>query len=364
MQLRAEQLAAHLANAQARSTSALASLYVIHGDEPLLALEAADAIRAAARAQGCDEREVLTVERGFDWGELAQAGASRSLFGGRKIIELRIASGKPGIQGSTALLAMCERLARAPSGSTRLGEENVTLVSVPRLRKDEQNARWFLALAGAGVVVDIYPIERARLPEWIATRLARQGQRATPEALGYLADRVEGNLLAAYQEVQKLGLLLPKGEVSVEQLSGAIANVTRYDAHDCSAALLAGDMGRYVRVLDGLRGEGESPVFILWALTEELRALVRIQQGQTAGRTIDQLLRENRVWGTRQALMKTALARHASAALERALLHAARIDRASKGVGPGEPWDEFISLGLELLRESKNPIGEAARARL
>jgi len=342
MQLRAEQLEAQL-------SKSLASVYVVHGDEPLLALEAADAIRAAARRQGCDEREVLSVERGFDWSELTQAGASQSLFGGRKIIELRIPSGKPGTQGAAAITAYCERL----------GKENVTLVSVPRLRKDDQNSRWFLALAGAGVVVDIYPVDRARLPDWIGARLARQGQRASQEALGFLADRVEGNLLAAYQEVQKLGLLLRKGELTAEQVSDAVANVARYDAYDCSAALLAGNMARYVRVLDGLRGEGESPVFILWALAEELRALARIQQGVEAGRSIDQLLRENRVWGERQGLMKAASKRHARPALERALVHAARIDRASKGAGPGEPWDEFISLGLELLNESK---GKATRA--
>ena len=235
---------------------------------------------------------------------------------------------------------------------------------MPRLRKDDQNSRWFLALAGAGVVVDIYPVERARLPDWIGARLARQGQRAAPEALGFLADRVEGNLLAAFQEVQKLGLLLPKGELSVEQVSEAVANVARYDAYDCSAALLAGNMTRYVRVLDGLRGEGESPVFVLWALAEELRALARILQGLEAGRAIEQLLRENRVWGERQGPMKSAAKRYKHAALERALVHAARIDRASKGAGPGEPWDEFILLGLELLRESKDPSSknEATRA--
>jgi DNA polymerase-3 subunit delta len=330
--LRAEQLETHL-------SKSLASVYVIHGDEPLLALESADAIRAAARKKGCEEREVFTAERGFDWSELVQAGASKSLFGGRKIIEIRMPSGKPGTQGAAAIQAYCERL----------GKENVTLVTVPRLRKDEQNSRWFLALAGAGIVVDVYPVERARLPEWIGARLARQGQRASPEALGFLADRVEGNLLAAHQEVQKLGLLLPKGDLSAEQVNEAVANVARYDAYDCAAALLAGDAARYVRVLDGLRGEGESPVFILWALAEELRALQRIQQGLEAGRQIEQLLRENRVWGERQAPVRAAAKRYPRAALERALAHAARIDRATKGVGPGAPWDEFISLGLELL---------------
>ena len=347
MQLRAEQLEAHLSNALARSSQFLAPVYLIHGDEPLLALESADAIRAAARKKGCEEREVFTAERGFDWSELTQAGASRSLFGGRKIVELRIPTGKPGTQGAAAIQTYCQRLAG----------DNVTVVTVPRLRRDDQNSRWFQALSGASVVIDIYPVERARLPDWIAARLARQGQRASPEALGFLADRVEGNLLAAHQEVQKLGLLLPKGELSAEQVNEAVANVARYDAKDCTVALLAGDAARYVRVLDGLRGEGESTVLILWMLAEELRALARIQQALEAGRAIDQLLRENRVWGERQALLRTAAERLPRAALERALAHAARIDRAAKGAGPGEPWDELIRLGLELLHES-----EAARA--
>jgi DNA polymerase-3 subunit delta len=332
VQLRAEQLDAQLSRS-------VAPLYVIHGDEPLLALEAADAVRAAARKQGCEEREVFNVERGFDWSELAQAGASRSLFGGRKIIELRIPTGKPGSHGAAAIAEYCARLSK----------ENVTLVSLPRLRKDDQGARWFSALATAGVVVDIYPVDRARLPDWIGARLARQEQRASAEVLAFLADRVEGNLLAAHQEVLKLALLLPKGELSAEQVNEAVANVARYDAYDCAAALLAGDAARYLRVLEGLRGEGESPVFIVWALGEELRALARIQQGLAGGRAIEQLLREHRVWGERQGPMRLAARRIPPAALARALAHAARIDRAAKGVGAGEPWDEFIMLGLELL---------------
>lgn len=332
MQVRAEQLDNSL-------SKSLAPLYVLHGDEPLLALEAADAIRAAARKQGCTEREVYTVERGFDWGELAQAGASQSLFGDRKIIELRIPTGKPGTPGSAAIAAYCEKL----------GKENVTLVSLPRLRKEDQGSRWFSALSSAGTVVDIYPIDRARLPDWIGARLAKQGQRASAEVLAFLADRVEGNLLAAFQEVQKLGLLLPAGELDAVQVSEAVTNVARYDAYDCAAALLAGDAARYVRVLEGLRGEGESPVFIVWALGEELRALARIQKGLAAGGQLEQLLREQRVWGERQGPMKAAAKRVRPAALTRALAHAARIDRAAKGVGAGEPWDEFITLGLELL---------------
>jgi DNA polymerase-3 subunit delta len=333
MNLRAEQLAAHL-------SKSLAPAYTIHGDEPLLALEAADAVRAAARARGCEEREVFFAERGFDWAELAHAGASRSLFGSRKIVELRIPSGRPGAAGAAAIEAYC----------ARLDPQNVTLVSVPRLRKDEQASGWFGALAAAGVVVDVSPVERARLPAWIGARLARQGQRASPEALAFLAERVEGNLLAAHQELQKLALLLPQGELALAQVADAVADVARFDAYECAAALLSGDAARYVRVLDGLRAEGEAPTFVLWALAEELRALARLQEGIEAGCALEPLLRENRVWGARQPLMKAAARRFARARLARALAHAARIDRVIKGVARGEAWDEFVTLGLELLR--------------
>ncbi len=332
MNLRAEQLEAHLAKS-------VAALYAIHGDEPLLALEAADAVRAAARAKGCDEREVFVAERGFDWGELAQAAASRSLFGGRKIIELRIPSGRPGSAGAAAIEACC----------ARPDPEQVLLVTLPRLRRDEQRAGWFSALARAGVVVNVYPMERARLPAWIGARLARQGQGAPAQVLEFLAERVEGNLLAAHQEVLKLALLLPAGELALGDVHAAVANVARYDAGDCAAALLAGDAARYLRVLEGLRGEGEAPNLVLWTLAEELRALLHIQQGLEAGRDRDELLREQRVWGARQQLLTAAARSHRRESLERALLDAARIDRVIKGVARGAAWDEFIRLGLQFL---------------
>ncbi len=332
MQVRAEQLPAQLAKS-------LAPVYVLHGDEPLLALEAADAVRAAARRAGCEERERLAAERGFDWASLRHAAASRSLFGGRKLIELRIPSGRPGAAGAEAIAHYCEKLAAG----------NVLLVSLPRLRRDEQDSGWFRALAAAGVVVDIFPVDRPKLPEWIAARLARQKQRAPREVLEFLAERVEGNLLAAHQEVQKLALLAPEGELSLEQVERAVANVARYDAGDCAAALAAGDLARYARVLEGLRGEGEPPSLVLWTLAEELRAILRVQQGLAAGRPIEQLLRENRVWGPRQAAIRAAVSRYSRPALERTLARAARIDRAVKGVGPGEPWDELLALGLEFL---------------
>jgi DNA polymerase-3 subunit delta len=336
MALRAEQLQAQLAKS-------LAPLYVVHGDEPLLALEAADAVRAAARTAGYREREVFFAERGFDWSELLHAGASLSLFGDKKIVELRIPTGKPGPQGAEAIGAYC----------ARAGADILTLVSLPRLDRAGQSSAWFNALSAAGVVVDVFPVERARLPAWIGERLARQGQRAPREVLEFLADRVEGNLLAAFQEVQKLALLAPEGELGLDDVREVVANVARYDAYDASAALLAGDTARYVRVIEGLRGEGEAPTFVLWAIAEDLRALARVQSGAAEGRPLDALLRENRVWGPRQALIKSALRRLPVAAIERALAHAALIDRAIKGVARLEAWDEFLKLGLKLAHGSE-----------
>jgi DNA polymerase-3 subunit delta len=331
MQLRAEQLAAHLARE-------LASVYVVHGDEPLIALEAADAVRAAARKRGFSDREVFEPGRSFDWSELTHSLASLSLFGGKKIVELRLPGGKPGAQGGEAIAQYCER----PS------PEVLLLVSLPRLDRMSQGTAWFGALSSAGVLIDVWPVERSRLPAWISERLARQGQRAPREALEFLADRVEGNLLAAHQEVQKLSLVAPEGELSLDTVRDAVANVARYDAYTACEAMLAGDAARYVRVIDGLKSEGEAATLVLWTLSEELFALARIQAGAAAGRSLDELLRENRVWGPRQRPMRAAASRVPAAAVERALAHAAAIDRAIKGVGAGEPWDEFLKLGVGL----------------
>ncbi|MGH8667790.1 MAG: DNA polymerase III subunit delta, partial [Burkholderiales bacterium] len=283
MQLRSEQLEAHLVRA-------FSSVYAIHGDEPLLALEAADAVRSAARKRGFTERDVFEPGRHFDWSELRHALASLSLFGERKLVELRLPTGKPGADGGAAIAEYCER----PSPDVAL------LVSLPRLDRATQGSAWFGALSRAGVVVDVWPVERSRLPAWIAERLARQKQAAPREALELLADRVEGNLLAAHQEVQKLALLAPEGEIGLDQLREAVANVARYDAYAACEAMLAGEPARYVRVIDGLKSEGEAPSLVLWALSEELHALARIQAGAAARRPLDDLLRENRVWGARQ----------------------------------------------------------------
>ena len=332
MQLRADQLEQHLSRG-------IGPLYVIHGDEPLLALEAADAIRAKARAEGCSERDVFAVERGFDWSELTHAAAGMSLFADRKLIELRIPTGKPGPDGGAVIERYCERVVT----------ENVTLVTVPRLAKREQQGGWFAALGRAGHIIEVYAVERARLPQWIAGRLARNKQRASDAALQFLADSVEGNLLAAHQEVQKLALLHPAGEIDFDQRRAAVLDVSRHDVSQLGEAMLAGDRRRAMKVLDSLRAEGEAPPRLVWVLAEELRTLARVQQAAQGGRASNDALRENRVWGEpRTGLMTRAVRRITRTDLEAAILHAGRCERMSKGVPRtsevGDVWTELLGL--------------------
>ena len=304
----------------------LAAVYAILGDEPLLVIEAADAVRAAARKQGFAEREVYEPARGFDWGELRQAGASLSLFGGRKIVELRLTSGKLAAPAAEAIGAWCDK----PS------PEALLLLTMPRPEGGGWwEAPWFLALDRAGVVVEVQRVARPALPEWLRARLARQKQSAPREVLEYLADRVEGNLLAAHQEVQKLALLAPEGELTLETVADVVADVARFDPYLAAEALVARDSARYLRVLQGLRDEGEQPTFVLFALSNALFALAA--PGQRPFHK-----------GLAQAV-EAASGRYRPEAIARAVGRAAAVDRAIKGVGTGEePWEALAVLGLEL----------------
>lgn len=331
MLLKGEQLAGHLERE-------LKPLYILHGDDPLLVLEAADAVRAAARRQGYSEREVLTGLAGFDWNQLLAAGGNLSLFGDKKLIDLRLPTGKPGREGSAALQAWTQHMS----------PDTLLLVTLPELDWKEEKAAWFTALANAGVVVKLQAPPLGELPGWIAARLRRQKQQADDEGLRFIADRVEGNLLAAHQEIQKLGLLYPAGHLALEQIREAVLNVARYDIDDLREALLAGDTARLVRTLDGLRQEGEAAPLILWAMGEEIRALYGIKSGMERGQSADGLMREARVWGPRQVLVKRALGRLSLKTLETALTKAAAIDRLIKGIGRGDVWEEFLRLGLKL----------------
>lgn len=331
MQLRGEQLASHLERE-------LKPVYVVYGDEPLLVIEAADAIRAAARRQGFDEREVLTALSGFNWNELHHAAGNMSLFGGRTLIDLRIPTGKPGREGSEAIQDYC----RNPSPDALL------LVTLPGLDWSEEKAVWLKALSEAGGAIKLTPPNLAELPNWIAGRLRRQQQGAEPEALRFIAERVEGNLLAAHQEIMKLGLLYPAGELSLQQVQDAVLNVARYDLDGLREALLVGDVARLTRTLDGLQQEGEPPPLVLWAMTEEVRALAQVKAGLRERKPLDMLLKDARIWGARQQPFKRAVQRIDDAAADKALLHSAQIDRMIKGIGTGDVWNEFLRLGLTL----------------
>ena len=295
MQLRSEQLSAQL-------DRPLAPLYLIHGNEPLLVIEAADAIRAAARKQGFEEREVIVVGTGFKWDELFLAAGNMSLFGGSKLVDLRIPSGKPGREGSEALQKYIGTL----------GPGVVTLITLPELDWQAKKAAWVTALSNAGVAMECNAPPLARLPQWIAERMKRHNQSASRDGLEFIAAHVEGNLLAAHQEIQKLALLYPSGEVSLPQIEAAVLNVARYDVSDLRDAVKARDTVRAARTLEGLKAEDAAPPLVLWALATEARAIAAASYKVTA------------------------------------LLHAAKIDRMIKGLASGDIWDEFLQLALRL----------------
>ncbi|MGH8715923.1 MAG: DNA polymerase III subunit delta [Burkholderiales bacterium] len=339
MRLEAEQLKQHLQRA-------LKSLYTVHGDEPLLALEAADLIRAAAKQSGFVEREIFTADAGFDWQRLTMSSRSLSLFASKKLIDLRIPSGKPGNEGAQAIQDFC----------SAVGPELMGLVLLPKVDRQSLSSKWFGALVSQGVAVSAKAVERAQLPQWIAGRLAAQSQSADADTLQFIADRVEGNLLAAYQEVQKLALLFAPGKLGFEQVKEAVLEVARYDVFKLSEAMLMADAVRVARILEGLRGEGVAPPLILWAVSEDIRALLKIVNGLEQGKALQQLFREVRVWGARQELMQRVAKRSRKSMLEDALLQAARLDRMIKGLASGNIWDEFLQLGL---RFCSGPSGVA-----
>ena len=290
----------------------LKSLYTLHGDEPLLVQEFADALRAAAREQGYTERTVHTVAGAhFDWSEVLASGGSLSLFADKQIVEIRIPSGKPGKDGSVALQQIAER--------AQGDDSTLTLVMLPRLDSMTAKGAWFGALESFGVTVKFDPIDRRNLPQWIAQRLQQQGQRVAggeegQRTLQFFADRVEGNLLAAHQEIQKLGLLYPAqsggsdGVLSFDQVENAVLNVARYDVFKLSEAVLAGNPQRVARMLDGLQAEGEAEVLVHYTLAEDIRALKRVKDAMGEGRPLPIALREQRVWGLKERLFERQLA--------------------------------------------------------
>ena len=323
----------------------LAALYVVVGDEPLAAQEASDAIRAAARTAGHSERNVYTVQGRYNWQGIFASGDNFSLFGERRLTEIRIPSGKPGIDGAKALEAY----------SSKLPADTLTLISLPGLDWKTMQTRWFAALAKAGVVVEARPIDRAQLPAWIDRRLSRQGLKADRDALAFLADQVEGNLLAAQQEVDKLALLLPAGPVTLKDVEHAVVDVSRLEADALADALYAGDGARFAQIVTDLRDAGEAVPAILWQVTSAVSLLLRLKWAIAQGDPVSGVMRT--LWGRdkqRAPQIERAVKRLTLKQVERALADLALIDRQAKGLERvGDPWDTLLRVGLTLASPNK-----------
>lgn len=333
MRLAAEQLANHLERE-------LKPLYVLTGDEPLSLMECTDALRQAARKQGYDERLSFTAERNFDWQQLAASSQAISLFSSKRLMEVHIPSGKPGAEGGKALQAL----------AGRLPEDTVTIVTLPKLDKTGSSTAWYGALEQAAVVVPLQSVDIGRLPQWIGQRLKVQNQQADTATLAFLAAQVEGNLLAAHQEIQKLGLLFPPGMLEAEAVREAVLNVSRYDVFQLGDAMLLGDTVRTARILQGLEAEGVQPLALLGVLAWLLRGITRVKQAEMRGENLANAMREARIWGDRQAMVQRLLARVSLRRLHAAMLKMAEIDKMAKGLSQGRPWLELSRLCIGLAR--------------
>jgi DNA polymerase-3 subunit delta len=331
MQLKPEQL-------EARLRKQLDPVYFVSGDEPLRVLEAADAVRSAAQSQGYSEREVMTVQAGFDWEALTSSAASLSLFAERRIVDLRLPTGKPGDAGARALRAWAER----PP------EDTLLLVTSGKLEPAARKSKWLQALDAAGVVIQVWPLKLHEFHAWVQVRMRRQGLEPTREAVAMLAERVEGNLLACVQEIDKLYLLRGAGPVAAEDVLALVADNARYDVYGLVDSALAGQAARSVHMLHGLEAEGAAAPVVLWALAREIRQLAAMAALVAGGRSVRNVLDQYRVWDNRKPLLEAALKRLPVAACNRLLRQCAFTDRVCKGQAAGNAWSELLQLTLKL----------------
>jgi len=329
MKLRLEQLASHL-------MQGLQPIYLLSGDEPQQLMEAADAIRARARELGFGEREILHAEAGFDWNALTAASGTLSLFAEQRLLELRLQSGKPGKEGGAAL---SEYAANPPP-------DTVLLIISGKIDSASQKSKWYKSLEAAGVTMQVWPIEPAAMPDWVLKRMRSRGMQPSTEAAQALAERVEGNLLAAAQEVEKLLLLYGEGPIDVAQVEEGVADSARYDIFELVDTALLGDAVRTTRVIEGLRAEGVEPILVLWALLREIRTLAQMAEELAQGGSIEALMGRFRVWEKRKGPVRAGLKRHTLKRWLQLLRRAGRIDRMIKGIEPGNPWDELLQLAL------------------
>ena len=329
MRLRPGQLGAALAKG-------LAPVYFISGDEPLQLGEAADAVRQAARNSGYDNREVFSVETGFIWSEFTASAGAMSIFSDQKIIDLRIPSGKPGKEGSKAIMDYCERLP----------EDTLLLITAGKLAGSALKTRWFQTLDKAGVVIQVWPLEGHDLIQWLQQRMQSKGLQVEQEGLKILASRLEGNLLAAAQEIEKLYILFGSGKLSIQQILGAVSDSSRYDVFNLVDSVLSARLDRTVKVLQGLQAEAIAAPVVLWALTREARMLLTIKIALGQGANKESMFRKYQVWDKRKRLVNAALDRLTVKQLERVLLLSAEVDRQIKGEQTGDPWETMLSVCL------------------
>ncbi|WP_455365277.1 DNA polymerase III subunit delta [Kaarinaea lacus] len=321
---------------QAQLAQRLAPIYIVAGDEPLQSGEACDAIRAAAKQQNFTERHVLHVEKGFDWDNFHAVSNSLSLFAERQLIELRMPNGKPGDKGASALV----EYAQNPSA------DSVLLVVTGKLDKSSQRSKWFSQLEKNGVYIAVWPVEARQLPAWIRQRMRSKGLKLTPAAVQLIADRVEGNMLAAAQELDKLYLLFGTAEVDEQAVLEAVSDSARYDIYSLVDIALAGDVQRIPRMLDGLRGEGVEPVLLNWALARELRSMLTLSLSVSRGLRAEQVVTQAGVWPKRKGMVTAGLKRHEASTWREMLQQANKIDRIIKGLATGNAWDELLQLAL------------------
>jgi DNA polymerase III subunit delta len=335
MQLAPAQLKQHLAKT-------LAPIYVLTGDEPLGQCECLDTIRLAARHAGAEERSSFIVDRNFNWQTIQQFGQALSLFASQRILEIAIPNGKPGVDGGKALAELAEN--PIPDATT--------IIVLPALDREAKKSVWFSKLQSLTTVIELNDVSSSQLPQWIAKRLALQNQKTDAASLAFMAHQVEGNLLAAHQEIQKLGLLYPEGQLSAEDINSAVLNVSRYDAFKLGEAVLSGDIERTSRILQGLQDEGEQPVAVMNPLIWLIRPLVRVKRAQAQGENLNNAMTNARIFGDRQTLTKQALSRLSLRQLEAALQKLCDIDRIAKGMMQGDAWLELSRLcfGLAKIR--------------
>ena len=325
MRLRADQLE----NALQKE---LANIYFISGDEPLQLGETADAVRRVARKAGYGNREILSVEKGFTWHQLGQAADSLSIFSERKLIDLRIPEGKPGTEGGKALTAYCEN----PP------EDTVLLITSGKVAKSAQKARWFQSLDKEGVVIQVWPMEGRDLLQWLQRRFQSLSMQVDQEGISILAARIEGNLLAGAQEVDKLYVLYGAGRLGSQEIRDAVADSSRYDVFKLVDSVLSGKIDRTIKVLQGLKGEGIAEPVILWALAREARILLTIKALLGQGENRESVFKKNQIWDKRKPLVNGALNRLTRKDLEQVLLLSAKADRQIKGRQAGDPWETLL----------------------